>query len=403
MNIGIIKETKTPSDSRVALPPQRCIELLKKYPQVSISVEASNVRCFKDEEYIKLGIPIEKDLSHCDVLLGVKEVEKAALISNKIYFFFSHTIKEQAYNKSLLQEILSKKIQLVDYETLTNEKGNRIIAFGRWAGIVGAHNTISAWLNRTQQKSLKPLYRCFDFNEAKKEYPSLNLKGLKLILTGTGRVAKGSAEVLNTMNIRKLSSKEFLNNNSDEACYCMLSTDKIFAKGASNSFDDTFYKNPIGYHSIMNPYLEKGNVLINGIYWDNRAPALFTKKEMKDDCFNITTIGDITCDIAPEASIPSTIRPSTIEHPVYGYNKHTELETLPYKDDVVDIMAVDNLPNELPRDASLDFGKQFLNYVMPSLVIPNSELIKRASISTKEGTLNTPFLYLSNYVGLNKM
>ena len=399
MKIGIIRETKSPADSRVCLPPAHCQEILNNNLGIEIFVQSSQTRCYKDEEYKALNIPVVDDVSDCDILLGVKEVKIPTLIPDKTYFFFSHTIKKQPYNKGLLQTVLQNKIQLVDYETLTDENGKRVIAFGRWAGIVGAHNGIKTWGKRKGTFDLKAMNQCFDFEEAKSYYNSLDLKGLKIVLTGTGRVSCGSAEVLDLMGIKKLNAQEFLNYKGTEPVYCMLATEQLFAKDADNSFDNEFYKNPIGYHSILSPYLKQANLLINGIYWDNKAPALFTKETMKTDDFTIEVIADITCDIAPVASIPSTLKAATIADPVFGYDVNTEKETAPYSATSIDMMTVDNLPNELPRDASADFGNQFIKHVLPELFHNKIDMINRASITTKEGELNHPFYtYLSDYI-----
>lgn len=398
MKIGIIRETKTPADTRVCLPPQQCAAILAQNPAIQIAVQQSESRCFTDIEYEELGVPLQEDMSDCDVLLGVKEVNKDALIEAKQYFFFSHTIKKQSYNKSLLQKVLEKKIQLVDYETLTNNNGVRVIAFGPWAGVVGAHNGILTWGKRKGRFELKPMKQCFDFEEAKSNYTKLDLKGLKLVITGTGRVSNGSAEVLDLMNIKKLSSEAFLAYQGEDPVYCMLSTKMLFAKGENNDFDEGFFTNPKGYHSIMAPYLSKANLLINGIYWDNKAPVLFTKETMKNKDFSIEVIADITCDIAPVSSIPSTLRASTIENPIFGYDPASEQESSPFQAHTVDMMTVDNLPNELPRDASTDFGNQFIEHVLPELLENQIDMIHRASITTKEGALNEPYLYLSDYI-----
>ena len=398
MRIGIIEETKTPPDTRVCLPPAHCAKIMAMHPEIQVVVQPSASRCFSNQEYKDLGIELQEDVSDCDVLLGVKEVKMSALMENKNYFFFSHTIKKQAYNKELLQTILQKKIHLVDYETLSDKDGKRVIAFGRWAGIVGAHNGILTWGKRKKRFELKAMNECFDFEEAKSYYSSLDLKGLKVVLTGTGRVAYGSAEVLDLMNIKRLSAEEFLAYEGEEAVYCMLATEQMFAKGIDNEFEEEFYNNPLGYHSILHPYLSTGNTLINGIYWDNKAPALFTKEDMRDANFSIEVIADITCDIAPVASIPSTLKASTITNPIFGYNPVKEAEVAPFQKDVIDMMTVDNLPNELPRDASTDFGNQFLEHVLPELLASKIAMIHRASITTKDGKLNEPYLYLTDYI-----
>lgn len=399
MRIGIIKETKTPPDSRVLLTPAQCKQLVNKYPAVEILVQPSLSRSYKDEEYQEAGITLQEDLSNCDVLIGVKEQVIDTLIPNKKYFFFSHTAKEQEYNRPLLRAVVDKKIQLIDYEYLTDTTGKRVIAFGRWAGIVGAHNGILTWGKRTKRFDLKPMNQCKDFAEAQSYYKDLDLGNIKIVLTGTGRVANGSAEVLDKMNIKKVSAAEFLIGVFNEPVYCQLTTEELFEKESDGTFNDAFYQNPEGYISSFEKYTKVADVMINGIYWDNRAPALFSKEDMKEEGFNIEVIADITCDIAPDASIPSTLFASTIAKPNFGYNVHTEKATEPFMDHIVDMMTVDNLPNELPRDASEDFGNQFINQVVEEL-INDGEMIFKASITTKEGKLNKPFVYLADYINI---
>ena len=399
MKIGIIKETKTPPDSRVLLTPKQCSFVVNKFPNIEIVVQASPSRSYKDDEYINEGITLQEDLSDCDVLVGVKEQVVSTLIPNKTYFFFSHTAKEQEYNRPLLKAIVDKKIQLVDYEYLTDEQGNRVIAFGRWAGIVGAHNGILTYGKRTKRFDLKPMKDCKDFAEAQSYYNQVDLGNIKIVLTGTGRVANGSAEVLDKMNIKKVTTKAFFNETFKEAVYCQLETSEMFEKASDGSFGKEFYNNPEGYISSFEKFTKVADVLINGIYWDNRAPAFFSKEDMKKSDFKIKVIADITCDIAPEASIPSTLFASTIAKPNFGYNPQTEEATEPFIDGVVDMMTVDNLPNELPRDAAEDFGNQFIEQVVEEL-LSNGNMIYKASITTKEGKLNKPFEYLEAYINI---
>ena len=148
MKVGIVREGKIKSDSRVPLTPKQCRYLLQQNLDLQIFVQPSQKRCFTDEEYHSLGIPLTENLSECDLLLGVKEVPISMLLPNKTYLFFSHTIKKQPYNRELLRSILEQKIRLIDYECLHDESGQRVIAFGRWAGIVGAHNAILTWGRR---------------------------------------------------------------------------------------------------------------------------------------------------------------------------------------------------------------------------------------------------------------
>ena len=400
MKIGIIRETKTPPDSRVLLTPAQCKKIVSNYKDISIFVQPSPSRCYKDEEYAAAGISLKEDLSDCDILVGVKEQVIDTLIPNKHYFFFSHTTKKQPYNAKMLRAIVDKKIQITDYEQLKDTSGVRVIAFGRWAGIVGAHNTILTWGKRTGLFTLKEMNQCKDLKEAASFYKTIKLETTKIVLTGSGRVANGSAEILDMMGIKKVSSADFINKTFNEAVYCQLETDEMFRRAADGGFDSEFYKNPSNYISVFEPFTKVADIMINGIYWDNNGPAFFSKEDMKKSDFNIKVIADITCDIAPESSVPSTLKASTIADPIFGYDVQNEIETAPFQKGVVDVMSVDNLPNELPRDASEDFGNQFQDHVLEALINDKDNMIYNASISTSEGKLNKPFEYLSAYIGL---
>ncbi|MFK7809074.1 MAG: NAD(P)-dependent oxidoreductase, partial [Saprospiraceae bacterium] len=324
MTIGIIREGKVPPDSRVPLNPTQCKAILEEYPSVKIIVQPSPNRCFKDAEYEAAGIPIQEDLSACEVLMGVKEVPIDQLVSDKIYFFFSHTIKEQVYNRKLLQRILTKQIQLLDYEVLTNDKKQRLIAFGVFAGMVGAHNALWTYGKRTGKFELKRMKDFFDYAEAKAAYAKLELPPVKIVLTGGGRVANGAAKVLEDMGIERKSAEEFLTIDLQKPVFTQLDCHQYAARKDDSPFDlQHFFKNPSEYKSIFDPYTKIGDIMINGIYWDNEAPAFFTSEDMQQDDFKINVIADVTCDIAPVSSIPSTLKASTIADPVFGYDPKT--------------------------------------------------------------------------------
>ena len=397
MKIGIIREGKTPPDSRVPLTPKQCAFIANKYP-IDIKVQSSPNRCYSDEEYAREGINVVDDVSDCDVLMGVKEVPIENLVEGKIYFFFSHTIKKQSYNRKLLQEVLKKKIQLIDYETLKNEKGQRVIAFGKFAGMVGAHNGIMTYGMRTRAFDLKRMKDFYDYAEAQEVYKKLELPPLKIVLTGTGRVGQGAALVLEDMGIKKVDPTEYLSKDFNYPVFTQLESGDYAERIDGSNFElSHFFSEPQLYKGIFPPYTKVSDIMINGVYWDNQAPVFFTPEEMKSSDFSIKTIADITCDIAPVSSIPSTLRPSTIADPIYGYDPETGSETEPFKENVVDIMAIDNLPNELPRDASKAFGEQFLEHVVEELMDRNnSETIIGATIAIN-GHLGRDYQYLSDY------
>lgn len=415
--IALIREGKTPPDRRVALTPKQCKEVLDKYritdESFEILVQPSPIRCFSEEEYREAGCRITEDINEASILLGVKEVPKPQLIPNKTYLFFSHTIKKQPYNRDLLQEIIAKNIRLVDYEVLTNEAGHRVIAFGRYAGIVGAYNGILTYGKRFDLFDLKPANKCFDMDEMWKEFKKVKLPTIKIAVTGGGRVAKGSVEVLEGMQIREVSPEDYLNNEYDEAVFTRLrSKDYHFKKGQTKENKDfdlnDFYNNAGSYESHFSDFTKTTDLLIAAAYWNPKSPVLFTKNEMKQNDFKIKVIADITCDI--EGSIPSTSRPSTIAEPFYDYNVKTESEEKPFSDQKhITVMAVDNLPCELPRNASKDFGRELIDQVLPYLLFENNpsylkehnftdeKRITRANL-TKDKDLTAEFEYLRDYL-----
>lgn len=395
--IGIIKERKCPPDTRVAISPVVARTILDKYPYMDVCVESCSDRCFSDEEYISEGIKVCNDMSHCDILIGVKEVPENALLPNKTYFFFSHTIKEQPYNQSLLKEIVSKNIRLIDYEALKNQKGNRVIAFGVFAGMVGAHNAI--YTHSHGELDLKRMYKYKNYAEVKSHYESLETLDTRIVLTGTGRVGQGAAQVLKDMGYVPIPPADYLSNPNMTGIFTQLSCPDYVARKSDGSYDtQDFYKNPDQYESIFHPYTTCSDIMINGVYWDNRSPQFFSIEDMKADDYRIQTIADITCDIAPISSIPSTLRPSTIADPIYGYDPNTESEVPAYSPGSIHVMAIDNLPNELPRDASESFARQFLTYVIPEIDnMGHSNMLKEATVA-ENGDLGLAFEYLRDYL-----
>ncbi|MFZ4542567.1 MAG: NAD(P)-dependent oxidoreductase [Saprospiraceae bacterium] len=398
MKIGIISEGKIPPDNRVALTPKQCAYVSEIYP-VDFIIEPSEKRCFADEEYAREGLKISSDLSQCDVLMGVKEVPVSLLYEDKTYFFFSHTIKKQPYNRKLLQALLEKKIRMIDYEVLKDVMGQRLIAFGHYAGIVGAHNALWTYGKRTGLCSLNRACESHDYELLKKQYKDLNLPAIKICLTGNGRVANGAIEVLKDMKIREVSPEDYLNKRFDEVVFTQLHGRHYVRNKKNLPFvKNEFYNHPERFESAFGPYAKVTDVFINAIFWDSRSPQFFSLEEMKSPEFKIKVIADVTCDIAPKSSVPSTLKASTIADPVYGYNPQSEKIEAPFQQHVIDVMAIDNLPNELPRDASEFFGNQFIENILTELLhLQDSAIIENATI-TKDGKLTPMFEYLSDYV-----
>jgi saccharopine dehydrogenase (NAD+, L-lysine forming) len=399
--IGIIREGKVPSDARVALTPSQCVEAMARFP-VQVVVQPSPVRCFPDAAYTAAGIALQEDLRDCDVLLGIKEVPVPQLIADKTYLFFSHTIKKQPYNRNLLQAVLERNIRLIDYEVLTDERGARLIAFGYYAGIVGAHNGIWAYGQRTGACQLPRMYQCLDYAAVSEHYKNLALPPIHVVLTGGGRVASGAVKNLHDMGIRQVSPPEFLKKTYNEPVFVQLfAQDYVQHSDGKRIFDKQhFYAHGDAYVSAFAPYYRRADVFINGIFYDKKAPAFFTVAEMQAPDFRISVVADISCDIAPAASVPCTVRAGTIAEPLYGFYPATGETGPPHLPGSVDVMAIDNLPSELPRDASAFFGQQMMDNILPRLLqFDHNPVIVRGTIA-ENGRLTNAFEYLSDYVGI---
>ena len=399
MKLGIIREGKTPPDKRVPLSPQQCRELLQAYPGLELVVQPSPIRCFPDADYQAEGIAMQEDLSDCQVLMGVKEVNVEDLIPNKTYFFFSHTFKKQPYNRKLLQAIIDKKIRLVDYEVITNANGTRLVGFGRYAGVVGAYNGFLAWGKKTNSFQLKAAHQCFDRKEMETYLKEVKLpSNFKLVITGAGRVAGGAQEIIEALNIEKVSPKDFVNQTYNHPVYTQLLVDDYNERLDGKPFKrQDFYNDPTGYRSTFMQYAKHADMYFPCHYWDARSPYIFTREDAKSPDFNIRVVADISCDI--DCAVASTLRPSTIADPLYGYHPLREEEVDFMDSEAIGVMAVDNLPCELPRDASEDFGRELLDKVLPCLLGDDPErVIDRASQTNLEGALTDDFAYLSDYL-----
>ncbi|WP_291906618.1 NAD(P)-dependent oxidoreductase [Chitinophaga sp. CB10] len=397
VQIGLIREEKQPHDNRVAFTPRQCQWIMHHFPQVTLYAQPSPHRCFKDEEYAKAGVIISPNLENCSVLLGIKEVPPASLLPGKTYLFFSHTKKKQPHNREMLQEILRKNIRLIDYECLVHPDGQRILGFGFFAGVVGAHNGLMAYGQKTGLFKLKPVHQSHDFQELISHYFGVKLPPLKIVATGSGRVAAGVLEIMGLLGIKYIPPEEFLMNSYNYPVYTQLKAGELYLRKDEKTYSRAdFHAHPDQYDCKFLPFVAASDILMNGIYWDKNIPPLFSAKDLQKDNFRIRVIADITDDT--NGSVPCNLGDSTIEDPVYGVDKQTMTKTAPYLPDTVDMMCVSNLPNELPRDASQYFGDQLMKYVFEDLLSGNSEMIRKATIA-ENGHLTPAFRYLEDYVG----
>lgn len=399
IRIGILRETKNPPDRRVALTPPQIIALEEQYPFAEFYVQPSDIRCYSDEEYEYLDIPLKEDLRECDILMGIKEVDRRTFIPGKTYLFFAHVGKKQPHNREMFREMAAGNISLIDYEYLTTAKGERVVAFGRYAGIVGAYNGLRARGIRTNRFRLKPAHQCHDLDEMWAGLKLIELApGLKILVTGRGRVAGGAMETLSVCNLVEVAPDEFLNRNFDVPVVCQIGPENYtrHKSGKECSFAH-FSKHPEEYESSFLPYARVTDILVTGHFWDPKSPVFFTREDMKKPGFRISVIADISCDV--NGPIPSTLRATTIADPFYSYNPHLEIEEPAFtRPSNITVMSIDNLPGELPRDASHDFGEQLMQGTLHDLLTGNaSPMLERASI-LKGGRLTPEFSYLHDYL-----
>jgi saccharopine dehydrogenase (NAD+, L-lysine forming) len=403
MKIGILREGRTPPDKRVPFTPPQCRLINDTFENLEIVIQPSPIRCFSDEEYIAAGIKTEEDLTSCELLMGIKEVPVSELIPGKTYIFFSHTIKKQIRNRELLREIIRKGITLIDYETMTDPAGQRIIGFGRFAGLVGVYNGIRAYGIKHRLFELKPAWKCISLKEMKEQIVEIELPPMKIAVTGDGRVGTGVMELLDGIPLRRLTTEKYLDKATlwKEPVVVQLIPADYNRHQRGLSFElDHFFKHPEEYETNFGRFATETDLLVGAAFWDPKAPVLFEPEDTRTPEFRISVIADITCDV--NGSIPVTRRTSTITEPFYDYNPETLNECEPFSGEKhITVMAVDNLPCELPLDSSFDFGKNLIEKVLPLLQGEDPDhMIDRATI-TRKGVLTDRYSYLQDFVNVH--
>ena len=397
MKIALLKERKSPPDRRVVLSPQACKSLLEKYPQLEIVAESSDIRTFSDDEYREAGIPVSSDIASSDIMLGVKEVPVDRLIPEKSYIFFSHTIKKQPYNRKLLQAVLQKNIKLYDHELFVDGRGMRLIGFGFYAGIVGTYNGMRTYGLKYKLFELPKAETLADKKALIKQLKAIDLPAIKIVLTGTGRVGRGAKEILDAIKIKEVDIPAFLNQKFEEAVYVNIDALDYNKRkdGEVRSLHD-FFENGDEYENDFMRFAREADMLIAGHFWDEESPRLITREQAASPDFNIGVIADISCDI--NGPIAATIRASSIAEPNYGYDPKTGKETDFRDPEAIAVMAVDNLPCELPRDASIGFGEMFGKAIIPAFFNDDKDEILHRALMTRHGKLTKHYAYLQDYV-----
>ena len=403
-NIGIIRESRN-DENRTPLVPEHIKKYKESNPNINFIIQPSNSRCFSDEEYELCGAKINENLNECSIIFGVKEIDPNILINNRTYLFFSHTFKInkqqkniEKHKKDLLLSILNKKITLIDYENIRGKNGTRCLGFGRFAGIVGCYNTLNLLLKVLGKQSLASAYKINDYERLVLNLKNLYFPKTKILVTGDGRVSKGVIELLNQTNIKAVSKKDFLEKKFDQPIFCNLETKDYVTNNSSTNFNlEHFIDNPQDYSSSALQYLKETDILISAHYWDPSSPKIFENEDLKV-LQNLKIVGDITCDI--NGSVPTTIRSTTIEEPNYWIERYT-LKEIDENNDGIAVMAVDNLPSELPRDSSTEFSEGIINEVLPFLLKEDDGRILNGTITT-DGSFLEKYNYLNDYIRINE-
>ena len=403
-NIGIVRESRN-DENRTPLVPEHIKKYKESNPNINFIIQPSNSRCFSDEEYELCGAKINENLNECSIIFGVKEIDPNILINNRTYLFFSHTFKInkqqkniEKHKKDLLLSILNKKITLIDYENIRGKNGTRCLGFGRFAGIVGCYNTLNLLLKVLGKQSLASAYKINDYERLVLNLKNLYFPKTKILVTGDGRVAKGVIELLNQTNIKAVSKKDFLEKKFDQPIFCNLETKDYVTNNSSTNFNlEHFIDNPQDYSSSALQYLKETDILISAHYWDPSSPKIFENEDLKV-LQNLKIVGDITCDI--NGSVPTTIRSTTIEEPNYWIERYT-LKEIDENNDGIAVMAVDNLPSELPRDSSTEFSEGIIKEVLPFLLKEDDGRILNGTITT-DGSFLEKYNYLNDYIRINE-
>ena len=397
MKFGIIKERKSPPDRRVVFSPSELAKLKQLYHEATVEVESSDIRIFSDAQYKSMGITVTDDVSDCDVLFGVKEVPVENLIPNKAYFFFSHTIKKQPYNRKLLKAILEKNIDLYDHETIVDAENRRLIGFGKYAGMVGVYNGIRAFGIKFELFKLPKAETLAGKEALIAHLKRITLPPLKFVVTGTGKVGSGAKEILDAIKVKEVTVDNYLTKNYTQSVYVQLDVLEYNKRidGRVLDFND-FTSHPEAYVSDFEKFTKVSDIYYAGHFYDNAAPMILTQEMLNASDCKLRVVADISCDV--NGPIACTLRSSTIEEPLYGYFPLENKEVDVFHPAAIVVMAVDNLPCEIPKDASEGFGEQFMEHVIPAFFNGDKDgILKRAKI-TEKGKLTPRFAYLQDYV-----
>ena len=428
--VGVLKETKG-NERRAPVTPKDVKWLVKK--GIRVEVESSPDRVFKDHEYRRNGAKVVDRLRKASLLVGIKEQEAERIRGNSIYMLFSHTIKGQPRNMPLLKEALSKKVTLIDYEKISDAHGRRLVYFGRFAGICGAIDSLHFFGKKLEWAGLRnpfafvqPAFKYSSLKTAKQDIAKVDheirKKGLDrsmtpfiIGITGHGNVSRGVQEILNVLNpievhpsdmLRFVKLRRGMRNKLYKIVF--LREEKLRSKDGRGFYFEDYLSAPEKFESNLDRYLQYLNILIHTSYWDGKYPRMVTKgmirKLARKKPFRLRLIGDIACDV--NGSVEITYKTTTQDNPVFTYDPASDTFVDGYRQPGVTVLAVDNLPSELPRDASVEFGSLIRDYVYQLAahgvrnVTQHAALpaeVRRAVIAEK-GRLTRDYRYLREFI-----
>ncbi len=431
--IGIRHEDKYLMERRVAIIPGHAKKLIEEQG-LKILVQKSPKRIFTHDDYVSKGAALVDSLKDAPVIIGIKEIPEDFFEEGKTYIFFAHVIKGQPYNMPMLKKMIEKNVTLIDYEKIEDEVGKRLIFFGRYAGIAGMINSLWSLGQRLKEygietpfTKIKQSHFYSSLSEAIKVISDVGheivehglpkeLTPLTIGFTGYGNVSTGAQEIAGLLPIKEITPEGLLalkerKNLPENVIYKVVfkEWDLSQPKDEIKEFDlADYYSHPERYKSVFEQYIPHLTMLMNCMYWNERYPRIVTKDYL-EKLFSggrpkLTVIGDVTCD--RDGSIECTHKGTEIEDPVFVYDPFTRKPLMGFKGTGILVMAVDILPSELPRDASIGFSNALFKFIKPittadyDLKFEEIDLpapIKRAMILHK-GKFTPSFKYIEQYL-----
>jgi len=432
--VGVRREDKNEWEKRTPITPIDMADLINK-ENLSFVVQPSDIRIFKDEEFRKAGARVDENLSDCSLVFAVKEIPIKLLEPEKIYVFFSHTIKGQAYNMDLLRRLIELKCSLIDYERILKSSGKRLIFFGRHAGLAGMIDSLNCYGKRLASEGLKDNI----FTEIKQSYQYESLSHAKdamkkvaremsekgipegagpLVVgfAGYGNVSLGAQEIIDLLPTESIAPErlaDFVSTGKydKKKIYKVVFKEQDIAKqlDPKKAFElQEYFNHPDRYEADFERYLSNLTILMNCIYWDTPYPRFVTKKAIanlyQNNEVKLKVIGDITCDI--NGSIEFTSKATSPDNPSYVYEPETDMTIDGVEGRGPVVMAVDNLPCELSKEASETFSKALkpficataeADYSAPFADLKIPEELKRGMVLYK-GEFTPDYYYMKEYL-----